>query len=107
MALWQPVPPETFESPLSAPLPRPEVLFAAPGYSQPAPPRNALATTALVFGFVGVLFPLFAVVAVICGHIAARNNRRVGAHLVRGALGLGYGTLGIWALVILSIAVVG
>lgn len=103
---WQPVEPETYVSQFSAPVPQPSEVFAAPGYSQPKPEKNTLATVAIVFGIVGVLFPVFSVGAVICGHIVARDKVRGGAHLARGGLALGYASLGVWALFILSAIVI-
>ena len=103
--LWQPVDPATYVSEMTAPLPPLDAVFAAPGYNQPALPKNHLATTAVVLGIVSILIPVLAIAAIICGHIAARDRRRGGAHLVRGALGLGYSILGCWALVLLSLIV--
>ena len=104
--LWQPVRPETYVSKLSAPLPRPEVVFSTPGYSQPKPAKNALATAAVVFGVIGLPIPIFALVAVICGHIASANESRVGLQLARGGYVLGYTSLGVWGLFLLSMIVI-
>lgn len=103
--LWQEVEPETYVSRISAPLPRPEVVFSTPGYNQPKPEKNSLATVSLVFGVIGLIFPPLAIAAVICGHIAAADRARVGRHLARGGFGLGYVSLGAWGLFILSLAV--
>ena len=105
MALWQPVNPETYVSKISAPLPQPEVVFSTAGYNQPRPAKNPLATIAVVFGVIGLPIPIFALAAVICGHIAAADKTRVGLHLARGGYGLGYASLGVWGLVLLSMIV--
>lgn len=100
--LWQPVEPETYVSKLSAPLPRPEVVFSTPGYNQPKPEKNSLATAAVVLGVIGLPVPILALAAVICGHIAAANGARVGLHLARGGYVLGYTSLWVWGLLLLS-----
>lgn len=105
MALWQPVDPNTYISEFSAPLPHPAEVFASPGYTQPPPVKNPLATAAVVLGILAIMVPVLALGAILCGHIAARDKARGGAHLVRGGLGLGYTVVGVWALVILSLVV--
>lgn len=104
---WQPVPTDTYATNISAPLPPLEAVLAGPGYSQPPPPKNPLATAALTFGVIGLLLPVLAIVAIILGHIAAANKTGVGRHLARGGYGLGYVTIFSWGLFIISLAVIG
>lgn len=103
--LWQRVDPATYSSSLSAPLPPEHIVFAGPGYSQPRPPKNGLATAALVVGLIGLVMPILAIAAVILGHIAARNKDRVGLNRARGGYGLGWVALGGWGLLALVFAI--
>lgn len=100
--LWQPVDPHTYTSTLSTPLPSATELFSTPGYNQPRPERNPLATTSLVLGFIGLIVPILAVVAIVLGHLASTRKHRVGANLARGGYGLGYVSLWAWLMTIFS-----
>src|SRR5690625_3140337 len=101
--MWQPVEPETYVSSYSASPARPETVFATPGYTQPKPEKNPIATTSIVLGIIGVLFPVLSLGAVVCGHIAIRDRSRTGLHIARGGLGLGYASLAVLGLFILSV----
>src|SRR5690625_7535538 len=94
--MWQPVEPETYLSPYSASPARPETVFATPGYTQPKPAKNPLATTSIVLGIIGVLFPVLSLGAVVRGHIAIRDRSRTGLHTAPGRLGPGYASLAMW-----------
>lgn len=107
-------PPEWYPTP--APTYPPAVVYPTPGpaYS-PAPvtgpagyppaPRvtNSSATIAFVLSLLGLVFtPIVDIAAVIVGHHALRTIRRTGeagAGLAKAALAIGYGLIGVGALV--------
>lgn len=103
----QGVDPQIYISSLSAPLPPEQVVFAGPGYSQPRPPKNGLATASLVVGVIGLVIVPLAIVAVILGHIATRDRSRGGMNRARAGYGLGWVALGGWGLMILVTAILG
>ena len=103
---WQPIPPETYATPITAAVPSLEVVFGSPGYTQPPAARNPLATTALVLGLIGLPIPIASVGAIVCGHRAMGRSRESGRALARGGLGLGYASLVMWGMLLLTFVVI-
>lgn len=101
--LWDPVDPNVYVSPFSAPMPPAADVFSQPGYHQPPRKRNGLAIAGLVLGIVSVILPLLAIGAIVCGHIALREPQ--GKQVARAAIAVGYTIAGSAILLILSIVV--
>lgn len=98
---WQPVDPREYASSVTELVPEPDVVFATPGYAQPPPQKNPLATASLVLGLIGIVFPLLSVGAIVFGHIAGSNGRRAGRSSARAGCGLGYLSILAWGVTIL------
>lgn len=93
---WQPVDEVTYMTKYSAPLPPWQETFSTPGYYQPPPPRNNMASIALACSIAGVFtMGVLAIPGIILGHIAARKTP-ANRHIARGAYGFGYTLVGGW-----------
>jgi Domain of unknown function (DUF4190)/Protein of unknown function (DUF2510) len=69
---------------------------------------SAAALWSVIFGCLGIIFPMSSLVAIFLGHVAMiniRNGSRVGKGLAQTGLWLGYGAVAVWVLLILIASV--